>query len=144
MPFEVRTRTTVVHTGQPDDSIFKIYLEDGTELIGTDRYPAYPRCTPALHPDFLPDAVKVLVDGEHERLVALTYETMGRIGGAVREAMLPLDLSYEEQMEGIRLAIDRRGISALLNDLAVDKPLEVTVADKTITLAKVVRLEGSA
>ena len=40
MSFEVVTTMTIVHHGKPDNSIFKIYLEDGTTIVGTDEYPA--------------------------------------------------------------------------------------------------------
>lgn len=132
MPFEVVTTVTVVHTGQPDDSIFKVYFEDGLRLIGTDRYPHYPRCTLALHPDFLPHDVAALVEEEYQRQLALELEF-------VKDA----DDSGRDPMELAQQRIQRKRIDALLGELAVGKPLTITVGKKTITYSRVIRLEGS-
>ncbi|MGB4768652.1 MAG: hypothetical protein WBP22_05355 [Candidatus Saccharimonas sp.] len=58
MPWEVKTITRLIHTGRPDDSIGKIRLEDGTELVITDDYPNYPQWSAALHPSFIPDNIQ--------------------------------------------------------------------------------------
>ncbi|MGB4761800.1 MAG: hypothetical protein WBP12_00420 [Candidatus Saccharimonas sp.] len=58
MPWKVKTITQLVHTGQPDDSIGRIRLEDGTELVITDDYPHYPQWSAILHPSFIPDNIQ--------------------------------------------------------------------------------------
>ena len=59
MGFKVVTITTVRYSGQPSNGQAKvrIRLEDGTELIATDGWHAYPTMALQLHPDHFPRQV---------------------------------------------------------------------------------------
>jgi hypothetical protein len=133
MPFKVVTTITVVHTGPPDDSIFKIFLEDGTTLVGTDRYPHYPAFALALHPDFYPHDVEDLVEEEYQRRITLEHEYVKDVGTSGRD---PMELA--------KTRVDRKKIDAFLGELVVGKSLTITVGKKTITYPQVIILEGSA
>lgn len=77
MPWEVKTITQLVHTGRPDDSIGKIRLEDGTELIITDDYPSYPRWGAILHPSFMPDNIQEMRQRVLEQVVSRVADPSG-------------------------------------------------------------------
>lgn len=77
MPWEVKTITRLIHTGRPDDSIGKIRLEDGTELVITDDYPNYPRWGAALHPSFMPDNIQEMRQRVLEQVVSRVADPSG-------------------------------------------------------------------
>jgi hypothetical protein len=101
MPWKVETTTRLVHVGQPDDSIAKIRLADGTELVVTDYFPNYPMWSMQLDPDFMPDKVALLIDQvyneiftglssdvtdgiERSSIVAQLDESLVKLGGQVK------------------------------------------------------------
>jgi hypothetical protein len=140
MPFKVVTTTTVVHTGPPNDSTFKIHLEDGTVLTGTDVRTHFAGSRLALHDDFLPDDIRQLVEAAYQ--LKLDQE-LAHIRDTDRSSRNPMELAKSRVCrDSFKVVIE--------GDLKVGAPFCVMVhvvetgrAYGQVAFGTVVRLEGS-
>ena len=135
MPFTVVTTTTIVHHGRPDNSIFKIYLEGGITIVGTDEYPNFPTCVPAIHPDFIPVAVQALRDKVREQLARREFDWLEQRGNEYPAC---------DHRKLVRDYVKRYKLTAYLSGVTIGEELVARINNQSVNLGRVVGLEGSA